>query len=147
MTRRASGPSLRRAGFTLIEIMVVVVIIGILATLVIVNIAGKDDAAKANATKAMISTVSSSLDMFKLEQNRYPEKVEDLVHQPTYIDPSKWKQNYLKKVPFDGWGQPFVYRTPGTNGQPYDLVSLGADQKEGGSGYDEDLWNHEAYKK
>jgi general secretion pathway protein G len=137
----------KSGGFTLIEIMVVVVIIGVLTALVITNIGGKADLAKANATKAMISTVSSALDMFKLDQNRYPEKIEDLVHQPSYIDPTKWKQSYLKSVPLDGWGQPFQYRVPGTGGQGYDVVSYGADLKEGGASYDEDLWSHEAYKK
>lgn len=137
----------RERGFTLIEIMVVVVIIGILAALVITQIAGRDDAAKAAATKAMIAQVASGLDMFKLDHNRYPDRVEDLVHQPSYIDPSKWKVGYLKKVPFDGWGNPFVYRVPGTGGQPYDVLSLGADGREGGSGYDEDIWNHDGNKR
>lgn len=136
----------RERGFTLIEIMVVVVIIGILAALVITQIGGKADEAKAKTTRAMIKQLAQQVEMFKLDQNRYPEKLLDLLYQPSYVDPAKWKQPYITERPFDSWGNEFLYRVPGTS-FAYDIVSLGADGKESGQGYDEDIWNHEAYKR
>jgi general secretion pathway protein G len=138
----------RRGGFTLIEMMVVIVIIGIVAGLVIKQLSSRAEKAKVEATKAMIAQVGEALDMFKLELNKYPEQLEDLVNMPPDIDPKKWQPGgFLKKYPKDAWDQKFIYRKPGTRGQPYDIISLGADQKEGGEGYDEDLWNSDANKR
>lgn len=138
----------REGGFTLIEMMVVIVIIGIIAGLAIVQLTSKADKAKAEQTKAMISQVASQIDMFKLEFNRYPNDLRELIEPPPDVDPKKWPPGgYLKKFPTDGWGEPFQYRRPGTRGQPYDLVSYGEDKREGGEGYAEDLWNHEAYRR
>jgi general secretion pathway protein G len=137
-----------RAGFTLVEMMVVIVIIGILATVLVTQLGGKADRAKVEATKAMIKQVSDALDLFKLDQNRYPRNLDDLMMQPPDIDPKKWPPGgYLKKAPRDAWDREFVLRVPGTKGQPYDLISLGEDGREGGEGYAEDLWNHDAYKR
>jgi general secretion pathway protein G len=138
----------RNAGFTLVEMMVVIVIIGILAAVLITQISGRADRAKVEATKAMISQVGQALDMFKLDLNRYPQRLDDLLVMPSDVDPKKWPPGgYLKKAPRDGWDREFLFRVPGTKGQPYDVVSLGEDGREGGEGYAEDLWNHEAYKR
>lgn len=137
-----------QAGFTLIEMMVVIVIIGIIAGLAIVQLSGRADKAKVEATKAMISQVGMALDNFKLDHNRYPVRLEELMNTPPDIDPKKWPPGgYLKKYPKDGWDREFIIRVPGTRGQPYDIVSMGEDGREGGEGYAEDLWNHEAYKR
>lgn len=138
----------RRAGFTLIEMMVVIVIIGIIAGLAIVQLSGRADRAKVAATQAMISQVSQALDNFKLDLNRYPLRLEELLTAPSDVDPRKYPAGgYLKKYPKDAWDREFRYQVPGTKGQPYDVVSLGEDGREGGEGYGEDLWNHEAYKR
>jgi len=138
----------RDAGFTLIEMMVVIVIIGIIAGLAIVQLASRADKAKAEQTKAMISQVAGQIDQFKLEFNRYPNDLRELLEPPPDVDPKKWPPGgFLKKMPKDGWDREFIYRRPGTRGQPFDLISYGEDQREGGEGYAEDLWNHEAYRR
>lgn len=137
----------RRGGFTLVEMMVVIVIIGILAAIVIKQVVGHADRAKVEATKAAIADVDAAISLFKLDHNRYPENLMDLVRQPSYVDPAKWlRGGYLKREPRDGWQNKMDYRAPGTNGQPYDLRSFGEDGREGGEGYAMDLWNHEAFK-
>ncbi len=138
----------RGAGFTLVEMMVVIVIIGILATVLIVQIAGKADKAKVEASKAIISQSSDAVEMFKLDHNRYPERLDDLMRMPAYVEARKWPPGgYVKKLPRDGWDRELIYRWPGTGGQPFDIISLGEDGREGGEGYAEDLWNHDAWKR
>jgi len=141
-------PKRARGGFTLVEMMVVIVIIGILAGLVIKQLSSRADRAKVEATKAMIAQVSEALDLFKLELNKYPERIEDLCNMPPDVDPKKWPAGgFLKRMPKDGWDKDLIYRKPGTKGQPYDVISFGADMREGGDGIDEDLWNSDANKR
>lgn len=127
-------------GFTLIEIMVVVVIIGILAALIAPNIIGRDDQARVTAARSDLNAVSQALDMYKMDNFRYPTTdmgLQALVTQPP--EAKNWPQGgYLPAMPKDPWGNPYVYIQPGANG-PYDLVSLGADGREGGEGYDADI--------
>jgi general secretion pathway protein G len=138
----------RQSGFTLVEMMVVIVIIGILAAVVAGRVMVSGDKAKMEATKAQIENVSQALDLFKLDQNKYPTRLEDLQNMPPDVDPKKWPPGgYLRKAPRDGWDREFIYRVPGTRGQPYDIISLGADGREGGDGYDADIWNSDANKK
>jgi len=138
----------RSAGFTLVEMMVVIVIIGLLAAATIFVLSDRADRAKVKTTQAMISELSKACDEFKLNHNKYPDKLEDLVRMPAYVDNTQWpKGGYVKNIPKDGWGREFIYRVPGTNGQPYDLVSLGQDGRESGEGLDADLWNHDAAKR
>lgn len=136
--QRRLRPSQR--GFTLIEIMVVVVIIGILAALIAPNIIGRDDQARVTAAKSDINAVAQALDMYKMDNFRYPTTdmgLEALVKQPP--EAKNWPQGgYLPTVPKDPWGNPYVYLSPGVGG-PYDLTSLGADGREGGEGYDADI--------
>jgi general secretion pathway protein G len=135
-------------GFTLVEMMVVIVIIGILAGVLITQLSGRADRAKVEATKAMITQISAQLDLFKLDFNKYPARLEDLVTMPADVDPKKWPAGgFLRKYPKDGWDREFIYRVPGTRGQPYDVISLGEDGREGGEGYAEDIWNSDANKK
>jgi general secretion pathway protein G len=146
----APAPAIGRArrGFTLVEMMVVIVIIGILAATAITVLSGRADRARVEATKAMVAQIAQALDLFKLDHNRYPLRLDDLVNMPSDIDPKKWPAGgYLKKFPRDGWDREFFYRVPGTKGQPFDVLSLGEDGREGGEGYAEDLWNHEAWKR
>lgn len=125
--------SLRQQGFTLIEVMIVVAILGILATLVVVNVAGNTDKALVTATKSDLQAISQALDLYKLDNFKYPstdQGLEALVVKPD--NARNWPQGgYLKKVPVDQWKNPFVYISPGATG-PYDLYSLGADGAEGG---------------
>ena len=126
-------------GFTLVELIVVIVILGILATLYITQIMPKGEKAKWDLTGVQMTNVVSALDSFNLDNNRYPESLEDLVVMPNYVKPEKYQVGgYLKEVPTDGWGNKYVYRRL-TGTKRYELISLGADNKEGGDGYDADI--------
>ena len=138
-------------GFTLIEILIVLVIIGTLAAFIVPNITDKPDQAKATRAQADINTISSALEMYKLDNGNYPSSEQGLaalVEMPTTDPvPMSWKPGgYLKTknkaVPLDPWNTPYVYRQPGTDGAGFDLISLGADRKEGGEGYDADVSNN-----
>ncbi|NWL75639.1 type II secretion system protein GspG [Pseudomonas taiwanensis] len=139
--------NLRRSqsGFTLIEIMVVVVILGILAALVVPQVMNRPDQAKVTVAKGDIKAIGAALDMYKLDNFAYPstqQGLEALVSRPSGNPPPKnWnKDGYLKKLPIDPWGNPYQYLSPGSKGT-YDLYSLGADGKEGGSDNDADIAN------
>jgi general secretion pathway protein G len=119
----------KNAGLTLIEIMVVVVILGIVATVVAANVGQKPSLAKVNLTKTAISKLKGEVELYKVDKDRYPESLQDLV--PKYMD----------EVPKDGWDRPFVYRSPGTRGA-FDILSLGEDGLPGGEGVNADLWSH-----
>jgi general secretion pathway protein G len=129
------------SGFTLIEIMVVVVIIGILGALIIPNVVGRDDQARATAVKSDLRGVANALEMYKLDNFHYPstdQGLQALVTKPSGFPEAKnYNPNgYLKKVPTDPWGTPIVYVT---NGETFDLYSLGADGVEGGEGKNADI--------
>jgi general secretion pathway protein G len=129
-----------KKGMTLIEIMVVVVILGIIATVVVANVSGKDSRAKVSLTVAQIKLLRADVELFKVDHNRYPASLEDLVRRPSDIDASTWHE-YRSEVPLDGWSRPFRYQMPGSRG-PFDIVSLGEDGKENGEGVNADLWSH-----
>jgi general secretion pathway protein G len=129
----------RRGGFTLIELLVVIVILGILATLYITQIMPKGEKAKWDLTGVQMTSVVGALDSFNLDNNRYPESLDDLVVMPNYVKPEKYQVGgYLKELPTDGWGNKYIYRRL-TGAKKYELISLGADAKEGGEGYDADI--------
>ena len=131
----------RTAGFTLVEIMVVVVILGILAVLIVPRVLGRTDEAKQAAAKHDIATVMQSLKLYKLDNGRYPtndQGLQALVSKPTSAPvPSNWKP-YLDKLPKDPWGNPYQYLSPGVHGE-VDVFSLGADNQPGGTGADLDI--------
>lgn len=144
LSRRASRQSER--GFTLIEIMVVIVIIGILATLVIPNVMGRPDEARIVSARHDVSTLVQALKLYKLDNGRYPTTEQGLnalatkpVSEPV---PRNWKiGGYLDKLPQDPWGTPYQYANPGTHNNEVDVYSLGADSKLGGTGNDEEIGN------
>lgn len=133
----------RASGFTLIEVMVVVAILGILATIVMTNVVGKDEQARITAAKAGLAQVSNALEMYKLDNHRYPttdEGLEALVNRPASAKTFP-PGGYLKGgMPKDPWGNPFQYIVPGSGGRPYDVYSLGADGAEGGEGNNADIY-------
>lgn len=128
-------------GFTLIEIMVVVVILGILGALIVPNIIGRPDEARVTAAQSDIQAISNALELYRLDNSHYPstdQGLEALVTKPSgYPEPKHWNsEGYLKKVPVDPWGEPYIYINEGRN---YEIYSLGADGKEGGEGVDADI--------
>ena len=141
--------SRRESGFTLIEIMVVLVIIAIMTALIAPNIMGKVDEARVTAAKQDIRTLETALDFFQMENFRYPTTdmgLEALVKKPEDPAIRNWRTGgYLRAttVPKDPWGNPYRYMQPGTKGGPYDLYSLGKDGEVGGEGVDADIgsWN------
>ncbi len=127
-------------GFTLIELMVVIIILGLLAALVAPKMFGRVGEAKQKSTKAQIELFGTALDSLRLDVGRYPttsEGLQALRAQPSGMD--KWNGPYLpKEIPLDPWGNPYYYQSPG-NHFDYDLYSFGADNAEGGEGEDEDV--------
>ena len=135
----------RQQGFTLIEIMVVVLILGILAALVVPQVMSRPDQAKVTVAQGDIKAIAAALDMYRLDNHVYPstqQGLEALVKKPSGMPAAKnWnKDGYLKRLPVDPWGNPYQYLAPGSQG-PFDLYSLGADGKEGGSENAADIGN------
>lgn len=130
-------------GFTLIEIMVVVVIMGILAALVVPKLMGRTNDARIIAAKQDIATVMQALKLYKLDSQRYPtteQGLQALIIKPTTGPAANgWKTGgYLDKLPKDPWGNPYQYLSPGIKGE-IDVISLGADGQPGGAGNDADI--------
>lgn len=135
----------RRPGFTLIELMIVVVILGLLATTIMPKILSKPDKARVQKAKFEIRQIETALASFKIDNGRFPttsEGLAALVSNPGGLsdyDPD----GYLPKVPPDPWKNSYVYISPGLGGRDYDLISYGKDGENGGTGYDADIesWN------
>jgi general secretion pathway protein G len=146
--RRRPARSGRSAGFTLIEIMVVVVILGILAALVAPNVIRRIDDARVTKAKQDIRAYETALNLYRMDNFRYPtteQGLEALVKKP--VDPNirNWKEGgYIDGLKKDPWGRDYNYISPGTHGD-YDLYTLGADGQPGGEGTDADIgnWNIE----
>ena len=132
---------MRPRGFTLVEIMVVVVILGILAVLIVPRVVGRTDEARAVAAKQDVATLMQALRLYRLDNGRYPTNEQGLaalVEKPGREPvPANWKQ-YLDKLPKDPWGNLYHYLHPGVRGE-IDVFSLGADAQPGGSGADTDI--------
>ena len=132
-----------RLGFTLLEIMVVVVILGVLAALVVPKIIGRPDEARAIAAKQDVASLMQALKLYRLDNQRYPSTEQGL--QALVVRPASpplapaWKAGgYLERLPNDPWGRPYLYASPGQHGDT-DIWTLGADNKEGGEGADADI--------
>ena len=132
-------------GFTLIEIMVVVVIIGLLAAVILPNIFSNLTKAQITKAKSDIQAIEGGLTMFKLDNYKYPSTdlgLSALVQRPNDPTIRNWREGgYLKRVSNDPWGNPYQYVFPGTRGQEFDLYSFGADGQEGGEGENADIGN------
>lgn len=137
----------QQTGFTLIEIMVVMVILGLLVAVVAPNILGRGEEARIGVAKTQMRNVSNALDLYKLDNFNYPsteQGLEALVTEPSGSPAAKnWnKDGYLPSVPVDPWGNEYQYVSPGSEG-PYDLYSFGPDGKEGGSDEGADISVHD----
>ncbi len=136
-------PSAAAAGFTLLELLVVLVILGMLAAFAVPQVMNYLGGARSDAAKIQISNLETALDLFRLGVGRYPtsdEGLDSLVTRPSGAD--RWTGPYVKKHEslIDPWGELYVYRAPGRHAA-FDLFSLGADKTEGGEGEDRDLTN------
>jgi general secretion pathway protein G len=137
------GPTNRQRGFTLLEVMVVVVILGILAALVVPKIISRPDEARVMAARQDIASLMQALKLYRLDNHRYPateQGLQALAAQPTIAPfPPNWKTGgYVERLPKDPWGNPYQYLNPGVHGE-IDVYSLGADGMPGGDGNDADI--------
>ncbi|MBM4311380.1 MAG: type II secretion system protein GspG [Deltaproteobacteria bacterium] len=126
-------------GFTLIELMIVIVILGLLAGLVAPRLIGRIGGAKQGTAQAQIEMLATACDTFRLDMGRFPASLEELIANPG--EGAKWDGPYLKKnqIPLDPWDNPYQYSAPGEGGRDYDIVSYGADKTEGGDGENRDI--------
>lgn len=118
-----------RRAFTLIELMLVVIIIGILSAMVVPRLAGRSEQARIQAAKADInSSLPLALDLYEMDIGKYPESLDYLRVRPPGSEAQNWRGPYLKKKPLDPWGRPYMYKSPGEhNTESYDLYSTGSD--------------------
>lgn len=140
MNKQENRALARQQGFTLIELMVVVVILAVLAAIAVPKLMDRPDEARIVKVKQDISAMSSALQLYKLDNYRYPttdEGLEALVTRPS--DAANWKP-YMDRLPNDPWGKAYIYLSPGENGD-FDLYSLGADGQEGGEGVNATIGN------
>ena len=140
---KENGKQHGRSGFTMVELMAVLIILGLLAGVVVKNLVGQVDKAKWNTTKASLRLLHSAVNEYHMDTSQWPGEDEGLyalIEPPT--DATNWPTGgYLETtdIPPDGWGNEFVYELYPESGKPFVIKSLGADAQEGGEGYDADL--------
>lgn len=147
--RRANAARARRRGergFSLVELMVVIVILGLLGTIVALNVLPSQDRAMTEKAAADVRMLESAVEMYRTELMTYPsteQGLEALVSAPSDLDrPQRYRTGgYIKRLPEDPWGNPYQYVRPGENGNAFDIYSLGADGRLGGEGSDADIGN------
>lgn len=127
-------------GFTLVEVMVMVVVIGIIAALVIPNLFDKSGKAKRSVAKQKVAAIETAIQFFQQDYSRFPDSLEELVNPPADVEGAS-PPSIKEKDLVDPWGNPFVYRYPGNN-WTFDLLSTGADGQEGGDGENADITNY-----
>jgi general secretion pathway protein G len=137
---------LQREGFTLVELMVVIVIIGLLATVVAINVLPSQDRAMTTKAKADIATLEQAIETYRLDNLDFPADLQALVAAPAGLsNPERYRPGgYIRRLPEDPWGHPYQYRRRSAHNGQFDVYSLGADRKEGGEGNDADLGNWDA---
>lgn len=132
-------------GFTLIEVMVVIIILGVLASLIVPRVMSRPDEARVVAAKQDIGAIMQALRLYKLDNRHYPSNAQGLralIERPSEAPvPSNWKP-YLERLPNDPWGNPYQYLNPGLRGE-VDVMSFGADARPGGTGFDADIGSWE----
>ncbi|MFC1855922.1 type II secretion system major pseudopilin GspG [Thermodesulfobacteriota bacterium] len=131
-------------GFTLIELMIVLIIMGILVTVVVLNLGDEPDKARVQKARMDIKRLETALKMFKIDNAFYPsteQGIEALLYEPTVGRMVKdYKEGgYVEALPLDPWDNPYIYISPGVKGRNYDLISYGADGLEGGEDFNEDI--------
>ena len=143
--QRAHRAARSAYGFTLIEIMVVVIIIGLLAAFIVPQIMGRVDDARVAKAKQDIQSLETALTMYYMDNSKYPtndQGLTALTAQPTDPSIKNWKQGgYIERISKDPWGNDYVFTFPGTHGKAYDICSLGADGQPGGDGINADICN------
>lgn len=145
LARARSGADER--GFTLVELMVVIVIIGLLATIVAINVIPATDTARVEKAKADISTIEQALEQYRLDNMTYPTATDGLQAllspPPSLAQPQRYRRGgYIKKLPNDPWGKPYLFAVPGRKGA-FDIYSLGADGQPGGDQENADIYSSE----
>jgi len=140
------GGASNRAGFTLVELMVVIVIIGLLATVVAINVLPSQDRAMVGKARADISVLEQAIETYRLDNLTFPDDrqgLQALVAAPAGLaQPERYRQGgYVRRLPEDPWGNPYQYRRQSAHGGQFDVFSWGADGREGGEGNDADLGN------
>lgn len=143
-SRRARCDSAqKRAGFTLVELMVVIVIIGLLATVVAINVLPSQDKAMVGKAKADIATLEQAIETYRLDNLTFPNTLGALASAPAGLaNPERYREGgYVRRLPKDPWGNDYQFRRPSAHGGPFDVWSFGADGREGGEGNDADLGN------
>ena len=134
------------AGFTLVELMVVIVIIGLLATVVLINVLPSQDKAMVTKARADIATLDQAMEMYRLDNFNYPtggDGLQALVSQPANAQAGRYRPGgYIKNLPKDPWGRPYQLAVPGKKG-PFDIYSLGADGAPGGTDENADIYGNE----
>ncbi len=139
----------RRTGFTLVELMVVIVIIGLLATVVAINVLPSQDRAMTGKARADVATLEQAVETYRLDNLVFPtteQGLQALVAPPAVLaQPERYRQGgYVRRLPEDPWGNPYQYRHPSVHGGQFDVWSWGADGREGGEGNDADIGNWNA---
>jgi len=140
---RKRNPRIHARGFTLVEMMAVVVIIGILAAFIAPKFFKQVDTAKITAAKTDIKKIEQAIQLYRMETGQFPERIRDMVKEPEEV--RGWNGPYLEKVLKDPWGNKYEYSVPGNDGRPYEIICFGSDGKEDGEGSDADIksWNED----
>ncbi|MCM8558201.1 type II secretion system major pseudopilin GspG [Sphingomicrobium sediminis] len=142
MTSKTQPKRRKKNGFTLVELMVVIVIIGLLGTVVMLNVLPAQDQAQRTAAQANISQLENAMEQYRIDNFTYPTSIEALKTPPADLaQPDRYRPGgYVRDIPEDPWGRPFQIQVPGRDGRPFDIYSLGADGQPGGENENADIY-------